>query len=187
MSRVLHTLLVMIILTGSGVPAVLAQDEQMQMPPMGPPEEVKKLAFLEGEWAVAVKHRMAPEGPWEESSATVTVQPILGGAAYQSSFDATMMGMPFEGIGIDSYNRELGQYESYWIDSMGAKSSMMTGNFEGEKLVMQGEDMMMGQKMWNRATSIKKSADEVHWSMETSTDGGETWYESMQMVYTRKK
>jgi hypothetical protein len=96
------------------------------------------------------------------------------------------MGMPFKGVGLDTFNRETGQYESYWIDTMSAHMSKMAGNFKDGKLMMSGEDMMMGQTQLTKSWGEKRGEDEVYLEMSVSMDQGKTWMTNMKMTYRRK-
>ena len=157
-----------------------------EMPPMGKPAEMDELSFFHGEWTVDMKYKMDPAGEWMTTTGTAVSKPVLNGCANRMEFSADMMGMPFKGVDHTTYNRETGQYESVWIDDMGAKMSMMSGGFEGDKIVMTGTDMWQGQKFHTKSVATKVSDDEVQWSMYMSMDGGETWLENMNMTYKRK-
>jgi hypothetical protein len=69
---------------------------------------------------------------------------------------------------------------------MGAKFTILTGGFEGDEIVMMGKDIQQGTPYLMKTVATKASEDEVHWSMTMSFDEGETWFEGMKMVYTRK-
>jgi hypothetical protein len=144
-----------------------------------------RIAFLQGDWKVEMKFKMDPSADWIASSATAKTEAVLNGRFIQSDYSGDMMGMPFNGIDHTTYNRETGQYESVWIDDMGAKMSFLSGNFEGDKLVMTGTDIWQGQKYHTKSVATKVSDDEVQWSMYMSLDGGETWFENMNMHFTR--
>ncbi|HKI84145.1 MAG TPA: DUF1579 family protein [Candidatus Krumholzibacteria bacterium] len=176
------------ILSLSSVP-VLAQDEagQGEMPPMGPPAQMKEIAFMQGEWTVDMQVKMDPSADWQSYKGEATVAPTLDGCMQRMDFASEFMGMPFKGIGLDTFNRETGQYESYWIDTMSAHMSMMAGDFEDGKLTMSGEDMQMGQHVLTKAWGEKKGEDEVYWEMSLSPDQGKTWMTNMKMTYHRKK
>jgi len=163
----------------------LAFAQEGQMPPMGPPEELESLEFLLGDWTVDVKMREGPDTPWMESTATANHHHGIGGVAVISDFNGNFMGMEFIGRETLTYNREAKQFESFWIDSMSAKATKMTGGWEGDKFVMSGVDSMMGEKVHMRSTSMKNADGTVTFSMEMSMDG-ENWFENMQMVYTKK-
>ena len=161
---------------------------QAEMPPMGKPAEMDALAWLQGEWDVAMEFKMDPMSEeWTQGTASAVTKPVLNGCANRMDFTGEIMGMPFHGIDHTTWNREYQRYESVWIDDMGAKMSVMHGQLVDGVMTMEGPDKMMGQEVINRFTSKKKSNDEVDWVMEMSTDGGKTWTDHMRMTYTRKK
>jgi hypothetical protein len=155
------------------------------MPAMGKPAELDALAYMHGEWAVDMSY-MNEAGEWVATTGTATSTSVLNGCANRMDFEAEMMGMPFKGVDHTTFNRETGQYESVWMDDMSAKMSVMSGNFEGDALVMTGIDMWQGMKYHSKAVSKKVSDDEVSFVMSMSMDGGETWMENMKMTYKRK-
>lgn len=167
--------------------SALPVQAQEDMPPMGRPAEMDEMAFLVGEWDVVMNMRMAPDQPWMESEASATTEMILDGCVQRMTFEGNVMGMPLKGMDHLSYNRDTGKFESMWMDNMSARFSTMSGNLEGDQLVLRGHDQRMGQEFLVRTTSTKHDDDHVDWVMEESVDDGTTWYESMKMTYTRKK
>jgi hypothetical protein len=153
---------------------------------MGAPAEMKSVAFMQGDWDVDVSMKMDPAGDWIDSKGSATTTLILDGCVQKMEFEGTMMGMPFKGQDMLTYNRETQKFESFWVDSMSAHVSMNSGGWDGEKFVMTGRDVMMGQPYLMRTTMEKVSDSEVSWAMETSLDEGKTWFKSMKMVYKRK-
>jgi hypothetical protein len=170
--------------------AVVAQeggDQMGAMPEMGRPAEMDQISFMHGQWDVTMKYKMDPTGDWIEATGSAVVEPALNGCVNRTTFESTIMGMPFRGIDHTTYNREEDRFESVWIDDMSGKMSVMHGNLEGDSMVMEGTDKMQGMEFMTRSVSKKVSNDELQWTMSMSTDGGQTWFENMQMTYTRKK
>lgn len=172
----------------------LAQEKEMAHgepaapvePAMGPPEQLEKVAFFLGEWDVAVRMRVGPEAPWQESTAKAEVTRLLKGCVQRMHFTGTMMGMEFEGEETLTYNRDTKKFESFWFDSVGARASTFAGGFDGGgNLLLSGTDVMNGEAVLTRSIVIPRSEDEVEWRMEVSEDNGVTWYMSLKMVYTR--
>jgi hypothetical protein len=166
------------------VPA-LAQ-EGNGMPAMGPTAELKELSPMEGEWTAEMQVRQGPDAPWMSSPATCSITSEMEGCIQRTHFESSMMGMPFQGEQTLTYNREKKQFETIWIDSMSARPSYATGHYEDGKLVMTGDDEMMGQPYKMRVTTVMTGNDKMDWVMEMSMDGGKTWWEGMKMTYTKK-
>lgn len=183
--RILLTALAVLMLA---VPAMADHHEsgEMEMPPMGPPAEMKELAYLEGDWDVAMKYTMAPGQDWIESTGTCTYEFVLGGGALHSSFKGEMMGMPMTGYQIMTYDREQQRYESIWIDSMACRTSETAGQLDGDTMVFTGTDLHMGAEYEMKLTTTKKSDDMFTFVMDMSMDGGENWFTGMKMTYTKK-
>ena len=170
-----------------GVLALAAGAAAQEMPPMGPPAEMEQVAFMVGTWkAGAFQSRMGPEDEFQASAATTTVEPILGGSAHRAHFESSLMGMDFAGQGTLTFNRETKRWQNSWVDNMGAYQSFMEGTFDGETLVLEGEDYYQGQSFKMRDTTRKLDDDTLEWTMEMSGDGGATWFTGLKATYQRQ-
>jgi hypothetical protein len=147
---------------------------------------MQKLLPMAGDWNVEVKTRMDPSAAWETTQATAEFSNEMDNCLQRMTFKGTIMGMPFHGEGVTTFNRETKRYESSWVDNLSAHFAMSAGNYEGDKLIMVGDDIMMGMAYKMRSTMIPKGKDEVQWTMEMSMDGGKTWFTNMDMTYRRK-
>ena len=150
------------------------------MPEMGPTKELAKLMVMEGEWTADMQMRQSPEAPWATSAAKAMVTSEMDGCILRTHFESTFMGMPMTGEETLTYHREKKHFDSIWIDSLSARPMYMSGQYEDGKLVMMGEDEMMGQPYQTRVTSVMTDDTTMDWLMEMSMDGGETWFESMK-------
>jgi hypothetical protein len=164
-------------------------ESEQDMPPMGPPKQMQDIKWLAGEWNVVMKTGMDPDpSTWSEMNATCTYAYILDGAAMQYNFGgAEWAGMPFEGTGIECYDREKKQWQMSWIDNMSGRMSLYTGKRSGDSMIMIGPEMWNGQEMLGRITSYNETPTSFDWKMESSTDGGKTWVTTGTAVYTKKK
>jgi len=183
--RILMTVFAVLMLA---LPAMADHHEkagEMAMGPMGPPEELKELAYMEGEWDVAMKFRMGPDTPWMETTGTTTYKHVLDGGAIHATFQADMMGMPMTGHQIYTYDREQNRYESIWIDSMACRTSHSAGQLEGDTLVLKGTDLHMGKEYEVKMIQTRKSDDMFTFTMKMNMDG-ENWFTGMEMTYTKK-
>lgn len=177
---------------------VLAADPQptgeqpMGMPEMGPPAEMKQLAFLEGTWDVASKFNMSmdpAQEQWVESKATAVYTYICDGAAMQCTYsgDPMMPGMPaMMGLMLQTYDRESKMWQATWVDNMSGRISLYTGTHDGTTTVLTGEDKMGGMTWLTRITSYNETPTSFDWKMENSMDGGQTWAISGTSTYTKK-
>jgi hypothetical protein len=163
------------------------KDAPAAMPAMGAPAEMKQVADLVGEFTVAMKYNMGDTTQWMDATGTLTSELVLNGCAIEGDFTATMMGMPMHGKGMTCYNREKKKWQMTFADNMIGSISLYEGDFKDGKLVVQGEDMMQGQKYLTRITYSNITPDKHDWFLEMSMDGGKTFVPGMRAVYTRKK
>jgi len=171
-----------------GAAGLFAQEGADEMPPMGAPEQMKECATLVGTWDCASKMKMDMNSDeWMETEAVATYRMILDGCALEMTYEGPMMGMPFKGIGIQTFDRETGLWQMTWTDNMMARTSLYTGKREGDKLVMTGEDMYQGETYQSRITTYNETPDSYDWMMENSMDGGKTWITTGKATYTRRK
>ena len=154
--------------------------------PMGPPEQMKECNFLEGTWTADTQWKMSDSTDWIHSKATCEYTMILGGAALQMVYKSEMMGMPFEGLSIQTYDREIGKWQTTWTDNMSGRTSLYTGEKTEGKTVMMGEDIYQGHSYLARMTSYNETPTSFDWSMEQSMDGGKTWFMSGKAHYTKQ-
>ncbi len=157
------------------------------MPPMGPPPEMKELEAMNGEYTVKFFYKMDPTSEeWIETEATAVLSTVVGGGAQQLVFEGEMMGMPFSGIGLTSYDRQTTKWQSTWVDSMGAKISMYTGDFKDGKFVVTGTDIGPdGMAFQSRLTNYNMTDTGFEWMYEMSMDGT-NYMTGAKATYTRK-
>jgi len=157
------------------------------MPAMGPPAEMKQLESMNGEYAVKFFYKADPTSEeWTETEATAALSTVAGGAAQQLLYEGEMMGMPFTGIGLTSYDRETQKWQTTWVDSMGARISMYAGDFADGQLVVSGEDKGQGMTYYSRLTTYNVTESGFDWKYEMSMDGGTTYVEGAKATYTRR-
>ncbi len=160
---------------------------EVGMPAMGPPPEMKELEAMNGEYSVKFFYKMDPMSEeWLETEATAVLSTVVGGGAQQLVFEGNMMGMPFSGIGLTSYDRHTTKWQTTWVDSMGARISMYTGDFKDGKLVVTGADPgPEGMMVHSRLTNYNMTDQGFDWTYEMSTDGT-NYMTGAKATYTRK-
>ncbi len=165
----------------------MASMAQEEMPPMGPPEEMKALAFLVGEWEADMEWLMDTTQGWVPSKGTCTYSYILDGAVMQMDFRSEMMGMPFNGFAFETYDRENKKWQSTWMDNMGARITLMTGTRANNGSVFFGNEKYLGEAYDMRMSTSNETEKSFEWIMEQSWDGGKTWKETGRASYKKKK
>jgi len=158
------------------------------MPQMGPPEEMKQVAYLVGAWDFTMKMKMNPADTfWMDSKGTAKYELIYGGAALMATVEEPMMGMPFVGGTLMCYDRETKKWQTTWIDNMSARISIYTGTHSPTGSVFQGEEMMMGKSYLGRMTTSNQTPTSFDWKGDMSMDGGKTWTTWGTAKYTKRK
>jgi len=194
--KLLRTALLVLMATTAIAVAALAADapaakpeQPTGMPPMGPPEELKQVAYLVGTWDCAMKMKAEmTSDKMSDSKGSATYAYILEGAAITMAFDGEAMpGMKFKGYGIQTWDRENKCWQMTWTDNMSARTSLYTGQHTGDQTVFQGEDQMMGMKYLSRISSFNEKPTSFDWKMEMSMDGGKTWMVMGTATYTKRK
>ena len=162
-------------------------DDMMDMP-MGAPEQMKELAYLEGDWQVDMQwQNMEDPSKWDEVRATCTYKYVLDGCAMECEFlSKDMMGLPFEGYQLMTFDRDRNKWQTIWLDTMGGKISFYTGERKDGKITMAGEEMWQGQEYLSRMTVFNETPTRFEWLMDNSYDGGKTWQTMGKAVYTKK-
>lgn len=162
----------------------------MEMPEwMKKGSEHDKLAKCAGSYDVEGEFMMEPGQPPMKSKSTAKFESILDGKFLQQTFSGEMMGMPFQGLGIDGYDRSTKKWTSFWCDSMGTASIYLTGESPdgGKTITFRGEmmDPDTGKMMKIRSVHTETGADSFTFEMFGEHDGKEGLM--FKLTYTRKK
>jgi len=186
--KTLFCVLSALLLIGAAVVAGDSAEKEMsgEMPPMGPPPEMKELATMVGTWDVKGRMRMDPNADWMDDEGVSISRYVCGGAALLMEYSGPMMGMTYEGIGLMTYDRENSEWQTTWTDNMEARTVLYTGQKKDGKTVLVGEGKFNGATYLARTTTYEVTEQNYKWQMENSMDGGESWYTSMEATYTRR-
>jgi hypothetical protein len=160
--------------------------QTQEMPPMGPPPEMKQIAAMEGVYDVVFKYKMDPAQSWVTTNGLCTIKNVLGGAAQQMTWQGEMLGMNFEGRGMTCYDRESKMWQNTWVDNMSARISYYTGTMQDGNFVFEGEDVMEGKPVQARNTTMHITDKGFESKMEMSMDGGQTYMTWATAVYTKR-
>lgn len=104
--------------TASAMPT--AEQMQAMMKSMMPGEHHKALEPYAGTWNTETKMWMGgPGGMPMTSTGKSEIKWVLGGRFLMEEHKGTMMGQPYEGIGMYGYNNDRNLYTMSWFSNMG--------------------------------------------------------------------
>lgn len=169
-----------------------AQDQQdgmkawMEYMTPGPMHQM--MAKMAGDWKTVTTFVDPASGSEMKSEGAATFELILGGRYMKSVHSGEMMGMPFEGYGIDAYDNGTKEFVSIWVDNMGTGIMMMKGNYDekSNSLTFTGEgyDPSAGKPMKYRSVSKWINDNKTVFEMFGEMNGQEM--KMFTMEYTRK-
>jgi hypothetical protein len=183
----LFSLLAAVLISGK-LSAQTPEESKAYAEYMTPGPTQQMMAKSAGTWTGTVtmwaKEGAIPTTTVREATNTM----ILGGRYLQSLNKGSMMGMPFEGIGITGYDNSKKVFASSWIDNMGTGMIFMEGTWDAAtnsmKLSGMATDPLTGKDAPIRETL--KFVDDNHQVMEMYfTDKGKE-FKGMEIMYTKK-
>ncbi len=100
------------------------------------------LRDMAGEYEMTAKFWMDPAGEPEVSKGTCTAEMTLGGRFLVCEIDMTFgfagESMPLQGMGVIGFNRQTGEYQSVWMDTMSTAQTVQTGTMQDGSMVLTG-------------------------------------------------
>ena len=148
----------------------------------------KMLAKMEGTWAATVTFWMQPGAAPMTSTATAVNEMILGGRYLQSRNTGTMMGQPFEGMGITGYDNAKKVFIASWIDNFGTGILLMTGKWDDatKAIVFTGTEVDPASGKEFSYRQVVRNPDDNTQIMEMYANMGGKEFKNMEIKYTRK-
>ena len=158
---------------------------------MKPGKAHEQLAKQAGNWTCTMKlYAGGPGTPPMVSQGKATMKSVLDGKFLQQEFEGQMMGMPFKGIGLTTFDNFRKQYVGSWADSMGTSILHMTGSMspDGKTQTMftQMDEPTMGE--------IAKTVKYVTRFVDDNTMNFEAWevaygndFKAFEIEYKRVK
>lgn len=152
-----------------------------------PGEHHRLLDRFVGTFDAEVSYWMDPAAPPQVSHGTMVNEWILDGHHLKESYSGDMMGEPFEGLGLWSYDNAAKTYRGLWTDSMSTGWSIAAGyaNDGGKSFTMHATDTdpMTGEPMHSEDTI--EVVDENTHKMTRMGIMGDQRVKMMEIVYTR--
>lgn len=154
-----------------------------------PAEPHKQFASQSGSWTTTTKEWMEPGKPPMESTGSVEMKMLLDGRFLQQEFTGTMMGQPYNGIGITGYDNLRKRYVSTWMDSMGTGIFVMegTGSPDGKTITLKGQHAEPGGGQMSHRAVWKFVDDNTQTFEMYGAHGHGKEMKMMEIVYTRKQ
>ena len=147
----------------------------------------QQFAKMAGDWKAVVTNFM--DGQEAKSDANAKYEMILGGRYLKSYITGNMMGMPFEGVGLDAFDNATKEYISVWIDNFGTGVLNLKGKMEDKTgdIVYTGTmvDPMTGKEQATK--TVMKQIDNDHQQMVMYMIDGGKEVKNMQIDYKRVK
>lgn len=137
--------------------------------------EARQFDFWLGEWDVKT-----PAGQMAGQS---TIQLILGKCVLLENWTG---GGGVSGKSFNIFDTTDRKWHQTWVDDQGTFTEYKNGEYKDGKLVYVAEQMRNGQKTLQRMTFFNLEPNRVRQFGETSTDGGQTWQTSFDLIYHRK-
>ncbi len=155
-----------------------------------PGEHHKHLDQFVGQFDYVIKHRMAAEGPWMESTGESKSRWVMGGRYVIDDTVGKDPAMPFAGMGITGYDNQKKQYVSVWLDNMSTGLTLSHGTCDssGKEFTFSGkmDNPMTGNKNEPYKYVIRMINNQKH-VMEWWGQGPDgKMFQSMEITYTRK-
>jgi hypothetical protein len=165
-----------------------AAGQKAWMAYMTPGPVHQMVAKSDGDWKADVTMWMAPGAQPTKSSADCTNKMILGGRYQESKYKGTMMGMPFEGMGLMAYDNAKKIFISSWVDNMGTGMMNLEGKWDdnSKSITFLGKsvDPMTGKDMDIR--QVLKIIDDNTQELDMYVPMNGQDFKTMEIKLTRK-
>ncbi len=190
MSTILKIFTVVFLICSTQMLFSQTDQEEMQawMESSTPGKFHEMLASCDGDWNADITMWMAPDAPPMKTTGTVTNKMILDGRYQYATHNATMMGMPFQGISIFGYDNIKKKFVSSWMDNFGTGILNMEGNIDEatNTITLTGKqiDVMTGKEMDIKETF--RMVDSNNQVMEMFMTNNSQEMKTMEINFTRK-
>jgi hypothetical protein len=164
------------------------QDREAWMKLTLPGEPHKRLGALAGKWNQVVRVRTAPDAPWVESKGTAEYKPTLGGRFLMEEVKCSVMGQPFEWVGIYGYDNHRKKYTAVWMDSFGTDTEHGEGQADpaGKVFTFFGEhnDPRTGNKAKFKWVITSEGKDKMRVEMYEINAAGKE-FKNLEIIATQ--
>ena len=153
--------------------------------------DMGQLASLIGNWDVEVKSRPYPNMPWLESRTTSSIRSLAGGNLLEHEISYLDFGRRRHVQRQCSYDRFRDVFRIVLFDSLTSHSNVLEGRLEDGRLTATNLETgttwgAKGKTYHTRELIYDLEPDRFKVDLELSTDGGETWFATVKLDYTRR-
>lgn len=162
---------------------------QMMMPmPKPSPEMEKMMKMLVGSWSTSETFEvseMAPKGGSGHGTAVIKRGP--GGLSMVEDYNSHGAMGAFHGHGVFWWDDSAKGYKSVWCDNTtpnGCAAATGLGKWDGDNLVFDDEQTMMGKKYTTKTSLTSSGPSTVSMTMDSAEEGG-SMKRMMSIKYTK--
>lgn len=178
---------------GALVMTVHAQDETTNAPLPEPDAAMQELGWFIGEWDVVSRMLMdADNDEWLEEELRTVHTYELGGHLIFEHFFGPLGGAPFEAWSLRTYDVNTGIWQQRWVDTSPGHFAHWQGSFDAEANTFTGYAARFLDDRGNieGSVAVREIFDNItdesfSWRFERTNDGGETWFVTWTLEYTR--
>lgn len=158
---------------------------------MQPGEAHKRLQYYVGTWDTATKVWMSGPGtPPMASTGTSTFKSVLDGNWVMEEHAGSMMGMPYNGVGMMGYDNYKKLYVGTWFSNMGTELLQMAGARHPKTGVVTMYGTMDEPQLGVHGRTVKyvtTPTDDDHFLFEITDLHAGDKYKVIEISYTRRK
>lgn len=180
------------IVASSAIPALASQDTP-KAPAVAPNlSGLHDFDFFVGDWRAhhrKLKERLAGNHDWVEFDGTLSMHPLMNGAANE---DESIFNVPgggaYRGVTLRAYDPVSGQWAIWWLDSREPFAPLdppVKGRFVNGIGTFYSDDTLRGKPVKVRFTWSHITATTARWEQAFSGDGGKTWETNWVTDFTR--
>lgn len=174
----------------TGMENVTEEEMMRMMTEAAEPGEMHKLMadHMAGSWKATAEFE-GPGGEMMTSEGQSKAEMVMGGRHLKENFSGNMMGQPFQGMSITSYDNIGKKFQSIWIDEMSSSMMYAEGSCdEAGKVITftgKGSDPMTGSDDAKFKYTITFESEDKH-VMKMWQDMNGEMVEMMTLTYERE-
>ena len=151
--------------------------------PEGPPAELKKLSFLEGNWQEKTHVYAGMLGPETDYTGKSQLKWEFNGMHLVGTHNYQLRGKPMVGHSVWGWDYEQKKYQLIWVNATTPTTSVYYGAFNGDSTLVLYSTFMAGGKAVTERVTYVFSGRTYTFTMESDLSG--TMSKVMEMVGTK--